>query len=302
MERRQVTKDEESIQWHNAYCAATELELSDNADVLNFHREYILGKEPLQVDMLVVLAAKGAEFKNEIADRFFRGHNLIEYKSPGDKANIDTVYKTLAYTALYKAETGRCVDEVKDNDVTMTIMREVKPVKLLKTLEKRGCKITARSKGIYEIGHTVFPLQIIVTKELNEEDHVWLRSLTRTISLQEAKRLADQYRAIREKGTKEELLNAEMVVELVSKASNIELARDVKEEGIMTIMEMAAPMIEEERNKVAEEERKQGVRNMAEAYWELNGNAAMAAQKIRSKYPDVEKEFIDSVIREVYGI
>ena len=94
---------------------------------------------------------------------------------------------------------------------------------------------------------------------------------------------------------KDELLNAETVVELVSKASNIELARDVKEEGIMTIMEIAAPMIEEERKKTVEErkkvieERKQGVRNMAEAYWELNGNAAMAAQKIRSKYPDVEK-------------
>lgn len=146
-----------------------------------------------------------------------------------------------------------------------------------------------------------FPLQIIVTKELNEEEHVWLRSLTRNISLQEAKRLACQYRVIREKGTKEELLNAETIVELVSKASNIELARDVKEEGIMTIMEMAAPMIEEERKK-AVEERKQGVRNMAEAYWELNGSAAMAAQKIRSKYPDVEKEFIDSVIREVYGM
>ena len=100
---------------------------------------------------------------------------------------------------------------------------------------------------------------------------------------------------------KNELLNAETVVELVSKASNIELARDVKEEGIMTIMEMVAPMIEEERKR-AEKERKQGVRNMAEAYWELNGNAAMAAQKIRSKYPDVEKEFIDSVIREVYGM
>ena len=86
----------------------------------------------------------------------------------------------------------------------------------------------------------------------------------------------------------------------VSKASNIELARDEKEEGIMTIMEMAAPMIEERKKAI--EERKQGVRNMAEACWELNGNAAMAAQKIRSKYPDVEKEFIDSVIREVYGI
>ncbi len=66
MKKKQDARDEESIQWHNAYCAATELELSDNADVLNFHREYILGREPLQVDMLVVLAAKGIEFKNEI--------------------------------------------------------------------------------------------------------------------------------------------------------------------------------------------------------------------------------------------
>ncbi|MDE5823258.1 MAG: hypothetical protein K2H91_01025 [Lachnospiraceae bacterium] len=46
MQRQTDTKDEKSIQWHNAFCAATELELADNADVLNFHREYILGKEP----------------------------------------------------------------------------------------------------------------------------------------------------------------------------------------------------------------------------------------------------------------
>lgn len=54
MGKQQDTKEDESIRWHTAFGAATELELSGNANVLDFHREYILGKEPIKIDMLVV--------------------------------------------------------------------------------------------------------------------------------------------------------------------------------------------------------------------------------------------------------
>lgn len=307
MERKQDTKDEEYIRWHNAFCAATELELADNVDVLEFHREYILGKEPLKIDMLVVHVSKGAVLKNEIARDFFRGHNVIEYKSPEDEANIDTVYKILAYAALYKAETGKYVDAIKDDDITMTIMREAKPLKLFKVLMQKGCRIVNRRRGIYEVQHTVFPLQIIVTKELDGEDHIWLRSLTRKLTLQDARRLSHQYRSVRKTGTKADRQNAETVMELVSRASDIELVKDEKEDGIMTIMDVAGPVIEEEREKAREEREKArewlllGMRNMAETYFQF-GQPQEAAQKaVAEKYPDAGVELIHSIIANIYG-
>ena len=298
MERQPDTKDEESIRWHNAFCAATELELADTADVLNFHREYILGKEPLKIDMLVIQVRKGAVLKSEIARDFFKGHNIIEYKSPGDEVNIDTAYKVLAYAALYKAETGNYVDEVKDNDITMTIMREAKPLKLFKVFRQKGCEITSRRKGIYEVGHTVFPLQIIVTKEL--DDQIWLRSLTRTLTIQDARRLSHQYKSVREYGTKAEQQNAETVMDLVSRASNIEFAEEVKEDGIMTIMDVAGPVIEEEREK-ARQWLILGIRNMAETYFQFRQPRETAQKAIIEKYPDAGESLINSVIVTVYG-
>lgn len=313
MERRPDTKDEENIRWHNAFCAATELELADNADVLNFHREYILGKEPLKIDMLVVHVRKGAVLKNEIARDFFKGHNVIEYKSPEDEANIDTVYKILAYAALYKAETGKYVDAIKDDDITMTIMREAKPLKLFKVLMQKGCGIVSRRRGIYEVEYTIFPLQIIVTKELDGKDHIWLRSLTKKLTIQDARLLSHQYQSVRKNGTKADRQNAEMVMELVSHASDIELVKDGKEDGIMTIMDVAGPVIEEERERAREEREKAreerekarkwlmlGIRNMAETYFQF-GQPQQAAQKaIAEKYPDAGEELINSIIANIY--
>lgn len=313
MGKQQNTKDEENIRWHNAFCAATELELSSNANVLDFHREYILGKEPIKIDMLVVRVKDTVVLDNEIAKDFFRGHNVIEYKSPGDEVNIDTLYKVIAYAALYKAETGKYVDAVKDTDITMTIMREGKPLKLLGSLKKRGCKITGRCKGIYEVRNLLFPLQIIVTKELDEKNHIWLKSLTRNISEQNARNLAYEYRAVRESGAKNDLLNAETVVNLVSHASNVVLTGELKEEGIMTIMELAAPAIEAERKKTDEErkktdeerkktknERRTGIRNMAELCFRFNQPRETAKEAIIEKYPDSSSSFIDSILAEYY--
>lgn len=168
----------------------------------------------------------------------------------------------------------------------MTIMREGKPLKLLSVLKKKGCKITGRCKGIYEVRNLLFPLQIIVTKELDETNHIWLKSLTRNISEQNARNLAYEYRAVRESGAKNDLFNAETVVNLVSHASNVVFAGDLKEEGIMTIMELAAPAIEAERKKTDEErkktknERRTGIRNMAELCFRFNQPRETAKEAI----------------------
>lgn len=76
------------IQWHPAFCAAAELELRSNKGDLEFKREYNLSKKPLQMDLLIIEKRKGVQIQNEIG-KIFRGHNIIEYKSPDDGMTID---------------------------------------------------------------------------------------------------------------------------------------------------------------------------------------------------------------------
>lgn len=54
MTDKNITLSDADIQWHPAFCAATELELSANRTDLDFQREYNLSKKPLQIDLLVI--------------------------------------------------------------------------------------------------------------------------------------------------------------------------------------------------------------------------------------------------------
>ena len=93
MEKPNEQRPSTKIQWHPAFCAAAELELRFNKDDLEFKREYNLSKKPLQMDLLIIEKRKGVQIQNEIG-KIFRGHNIIEYKSPDDGMTC------LLYTSL----------------------------------------------------------------------------------------------------------------------------------------------------------------------------------------------------------
>lgn len=61
--------------------------------------------------------------------------------------NIDTFYKVLSYACLYKAETG-AADEILDTDITVSLIRERKPLKLLGQLKKKY-QLKQEGIGIY---------------------------------------------------------------------------------------------------------------------------------------------------------
>ena len=62
--------------------------------------------------------------------------------------------------------------------VTISLVREAKPKKLFKYFETNNVEITMPYKGIYYVhGISLFPLQIVVTGELEHKDHVWIRHL-----------------------------------------------------------------------------------------------------------------------------
>lgn len=176
------------IQWHPGFVAAMNLELSENRKDVIYEKEYNLNTKPLEIDLLVIKKETNIKLTNEIG-KLFRGHNIMEYKSPNDELNIDTFYKTGAYASLYKAY-GETVNRRRADDITVSIVREKKPVGLFAYFTKHGIEISNPYAGIYYISGIVqFPTQIIVTKELDHKAHTWLKALSGNLKKQDMEEL-----------------------------------------------------------------------------------------------------------------
>ena len=182
MEKEQTKNQQENqkksqkLQWHPAFCSALRLELLEDAENLEFTDEFQLTEKPLQIDCTVVKVKKDCKIKNEIG-KIFRKHNIFEYKSPMDELNIETFYKAVAYACLYKVLPNH-VNEIPAEEITITLIRDRKPVKLLGELEKSGYGYKKEAAGIYYVNGAMFPMQIIESSELDVDMHVQLKALT----------------------------------------------------------------------------------------------------------------------------
>lgn len=180
--------EEKNTQWHPAFTGAIHMEFLENKQDLEFHSEVILNTMPLRVDMVLVKKKQEVTLKNEIG-RLFKKYNLLEYKSPKDSLNYNSFLKGIAYAYLYKCY-EKHVDAIPLSEITLTFIRENSPTKLFKKLKELHLLVEEVAQGIYYIsGYSEISIQIIVTKELNNEQHVWINSLTSHINEQQIKRL-----------------------------------------------------------------------------------------------------------------
>lgn len=215
-------------QWHPAFYGALHLELAENKNDLEFTEEYILNTLPLQVDTLIIKKKRVREIKNEIG-KIFRTHNLIEYKSPDDSLNFNTFLKGIAYAYLYKNKEQH-IDDILLEEITLTFIRERKPIKLFKVLEKRKFLVEEYRPGIYYVSKEGFlRTQIIVTKKLSAENHKWLNSLTSRLDQKKARELVDITSNLTENDDK---TYAYSVWEIIT-AQNEEIIERMKEDQAM---------------------------------------------------------------------
>ena len=243
------------IQWHPGFVAAMNLEFAKDRKNLIFEKEYNLNTKPLEIDLLVIKKEASVRIKNEIG-ALFRGHNIMEYKSPDDSLDIDAFYKTGAYASLYKSY-GKTLDAIKADDVTVSLVREAKPEGLFRYLKEHHYSIS-----IYYIeGPVLFPTQIIVTRELNDETHIWLTALSDRMEMQNMKRLLKSVTGLSGKADRE---FADSVLEVSVGANkqviNKLLGDDSMCQALLEIMEPQLQLIEkrmreEVREKVREEVR-----------------------------------------------
>ena len=194
----------EKLQWHPAFCSATELELREDKENLEFESEHQLSSSPLKIDLMVIKKKPGIKLKNEIG-HIFMTHNIIEYKSPDDQFNIDNYYKCLGYVCFYKSQ-GETIDSIPVDELTLSLFHDSKPVYLMKNLKKRGYKIIEKYEGIYYIeGDLAVPRQqIIVTEEFGNK-HCFLKALSKKFTVEDSIELAKFSESIKSEGDRHNL-------------------------------------------------------------------------------------------------
>lgn len=212
--RGRMTK-ETRTQWHPAFCSAMRLELIENKADLDYTNEYNLNSKPIQMDLLVIKKSRDIEIKNEIG-KIFRGHNIMEYKSPQDDLNLDTYVKVVGYACMYKASEVH-VGDIDLNDITITLVREGKPRELFKLFERNDYEVREAYKGIYYVEKEgIFPIQIIVSGKLSGENQKWLTLLSSNLKRKDAERLVLQSESLTQKDAK---LYADSVLQATIKAN-----------------------------------------------------------------------------------
>lgn len=229
--------DLKKTQWHPPFCAAVRLELRADKKFLSFESERILNTKPIQLDLLVIKKHGLTDTQNEIG-KIFRGYNIFEYKSPKDVLNVDSYFKTLAYACLYKANCP-ATDGVKSSDITVSLVHEGTPVKLIKWFKNNNCEVVEHYPGIFYVSgnRILFPLQIIVSSRLDTKEHLWLKSLTSKMCIETGEGLVLSANDLSDKDDKD---NADSILQLTF-AENPDLFKQLTEvpemcEALKTLM------------------------------------------------------------------
>lgn len=251
----------EKLQWHPAFCAATELELRQDLDVLELIPEYNLSKKPLQIDLVII---KKMDWKrtlqNEIG-HIMRGHNILEYKGPGDELTIDSFFKVIGYASLYKAQ-GIAVNKIPASEVTVSFFRNAYPEALFQELKKEGYILKKMYPGIYYVrGKVPFPVQVVVTSQLERKAHCSLRVLTTQVEMQDAELFLEQIHYLE---SKNERSNIDSVLQ-VSVNANKQVYSLLRRQNEMceALRELMKDEIEKElENKLEQGEKLQLIRQV----------------------------------------
>ncbi|MBO4395534.1 MAG: hypothetical protein J5819_04225, partial [Eubacterium sp.] len=101
------------------------------------------------------------------------------------------IYKMCGYANLYIGTAEHEGDRPADQ-VTMSIFRATKPIRLFKRLEKNGMLARGDVPGIYRVtGITNLPFQIVVTNELEGDQYAAYRAMTENAKKNDVERVIE---------------------------------------------------------------------------------------------------------------
>ena len=290
-EEYKISEQQKKNQWHPGFAAAMRMELAENLDDLIFEEEYNLSSKPLQIDLLIIRNNRYVPIKKDIG-RLFKKYNILEFKSPDDAMGVDTFYKVMAYASLYKAGCQK-EDGYKADEITITLLRQRYPKKLISYLRNEGYEVTKQSPGVYYVtGKVMFDVQIIVSKELDENENIWLHSLRNNISKQEYQKLLLSVDSL---GSKERELYGDAVLDVVSKANIKSIKRWKGEKKVIpTLEKIMAPELEAREMKGLKKGMQKGVKKgrilayaeLGMSLEEISDRVSLPIEKIREILAD----------------
>ncbi|MBR1816973.1 MAG: hypothetical protein IJ763_09770 [Lachnospiraceae bacterium] len=221
-------EDIENIKWHPGFYGSIEYILKLYKKTLFYDTEYVLSKESVVMDMLIIRKKTDVVIDNPIG-QIFRKYNIVEYKSPRDELSIDDLYKTIGYAGLYKGN-GKSVNEIPADDMSISIFRHSYPRELFKSLNELSTEIDEVYPGIYYVrGIINIPLQIVVTKRLEKGKFEALKILAPDADEDEVRKFISETEGLEDKDDK---LNADAILQ-VSVSANRELYERIRSENAM---------------------------------------------------------------------
>ena len=182
----------DKIYWHEAFFEALQLEFKDYLDILHFDNEFPLSKEALIIDALVIRKDSQRQISKNIG-RIFKGHNIFEFKSEKDTITWQDYNKVMAYAYLYSA-----FKDVPVNQITLSFCVTMHPRNLLKYLEhERKFEIAQVEPGVYYVTGDTFPIQILESKMLSQEENLFVRNLRSQLQYDDALKTLTEYEGIK---------------------------------------------------------------------------------------------------------
>ncbi|MDE7274464.1 MAG: hypothetical protein K2N95_15665 [Lachnospiraceae bacterium] len=145
--------------------------------------------------------------------------------------------------------------------------------------------VVKRGRGIYQISGMLFPMQIVVACELKKSAHIWLKSLTRNLNMEDAEDLLNHCDRLRTDDV--EYSRAKSVVNLVSDV-NEELFKQITAGGEKMSDELKYMVLPELKEK--DEQLAKARKEIASSKAELESSKAVIASK------DAELESSKAVI------
>ena len=285
-------------QWHDGFYGAIELEFEDDSEFLEFKPEYLIGKKPLIMDELIIVKKKGIRLHNKIG-HIFKNLNILEYKGPEGALGIDEFSKGISYALLFKAN-APSANGIRFEELSLTFIREAFPRKLFKELKHYKFSIEKYANGIYYISRCnaemLFPIQIVVGRQLEEEEHLSLKMFSMNVSYTQAQNFLN-----RQKMRPWSADNADALLQ-VSVAANRELFEKIKGDAGMceALRDLMKDEINEEINEAVNKAVNKAVNVALNEAEKEKAKALNEAEKEKAKAVDVATDnILTGVIRRM---
>ncbi len=175
------------INWHSLFSRS----LYSDLDLLNgftFESEKKLYTSDASIDMLVARKDNETADKNDIR-KFFKGLNVIEFKSRHQNLNLKVWHKVHGYTEIYLSQLDS-LDRRQDHDMTLSFFTDHMPEKMFRQLKEDGFSIQLINRGIYHLERKYhFPVQVVVLSELDGNHYPFLKALSKNATDEDMLRL-----------------------------------------------------------------------------------------------------------------